>query len=107
MSEVFVVKYEFGLKDCYEQSNDGAVRAYSCIMSVCNSKDIAKDHIRKIVDHDLECFKAENKSVNVESKSNGLFYEILEPDDAGVIWSHRYGCMKYDMNVLDLDSLKS
>ena len=95
MSEVYVVKYVY----------DGDPVTVSAVMSVCTSKEKAKEHIKTIVDNNLAAFKKEGRQVEVEKKWNGFYYEIIETGDE---WTdrHRYGCMKYDLDVLDLDSLK-
>lgn len=95
MSEVYVVKYVF----------NGGTETVSAVMSVCTSKEKAKEHIKAIVDNDLAAFKKEGRQVEVEDKWNGFYYEITETRGEWIN-RHRYGCMKYDLDVLDLDSLK-
>lgn len=76
-------------------------------MSVCDSKEIAKEHIKKILDEDLKYFEKEGRTVELTSKGNGMYYELYEKGvSEGVDWIHRYGCMKYELNTLDLESLK-
>ena len=105
MKDLYVVKYEVSFVENGEEYRPFG--RHSAVMSVCDSKEIAKEHIKKVLDEDLAYFKKEGRAVELKDKGNGMYYELFEKGvREGEDWIHRYGCMKYELNVLDLESLK-
>ena len=107
MNDLYVVKYEVAFVENGEEYRP-FVR-HSAVMSVCDSKEIAKEHIKKVLDEDLEYFKKEGRTVELKDKGNGngIYYELFEKGvREGEGWIRRYDCLKYELNILDLESLK-
>ena len=105
MKDLYVVKYEVA----FVENGEGYRQfgRHSAVMSVCDSKEIAKEHIKKVLDEDLEYFKKEGRTVELKDRGDGMYYELFEKGvSEGEGWIHRYGCMKYELNALDLESLK-